>query len=108
MRKFIRPVRAKLLAAKKNTGGNRDAPGETPKDNTAQVKEAPLLSADLESNLARIKEIFQNWLQGIEPDSVLESGYIENCSRTIPGALSLRSTILRSRTDWRRGFWRAG
>jgi len=60
MRKLIRPVRAKLLAAKKNTGGASEAQVEKPKDNTDQVKAPSFLSADLASNLARIKGIFQN------------------------------------------------
>lgn len=60
MRKLIRPVRAKLLAAKKNTGGASEAPVDKPKDNTDPDKASSFLSADLASNLARIKGIFQN------------------------------------------------
>ncbi|TEB07400.1 Spore germination protein B1 [Pelotomaculum schinkii] len=60
MRKLIRPVRAKLLAAKKNTGGAGEAPVEKPKDNTDPDKASSFLDADLASNLARIKGIFQN------------------------------------------------
>lgn len=60
MRKLIRPVRAKLLAAKKNTGGASEASAEKTKDNTDPDKTSFFLSADLSSNLARIKEIFQN------------------------------------------------
>ncbi|HBC94444.1 MAG TPA: spore germination protein [Pelotomaculum sp.] len=60
MRKLIRPVRAKLLAAKKNTGGASEASAEKTKDNTDRDKTSSFLSEDLSSNLARIKEIFQN------------------------------------------------
>ena len=60
MRKLIRPVRAKLLAAKKNTGGASEASAEKTKDNTDPDKTSSFLSEDLSSNLARIKEIFQN------------------------------------------------
>jgi len=61
MRRLIRPIRAKLLAEAKNkdnkdnqvTSGAQQNPGEKPADSSS-------LSSDLASNIARIKEIFQN------------------------------------------------
>lgn len=59
MRKFIRPIRAMLPAkkiqAKKGAGANENQQGLS-----QQVQETPFLSADLATNLERIKSIFKD------------------------------------------------
>lgn len=60
MRKFVRPGRAKLPAAGKNAGGKGANEDKNKQDFTQQAEEKPFLSADLKTNLARLKEIFKD------------------------------------------------
>jgi len=60
MRKFVMPIKAKLPSARRNTGGQDAGKDKSQKDFQDQIKENPFLSADLKSNLERIKEIFKD------------------------------------------------
>lgn len=58
MRNFIRPIRAMLPAKKIRPQRGAGASGS--QDTPEQIQESPLLSADLATNLKRIKNILQN------------------------------------------------
>jgi len=60
MRKFIRPIRVNLPAAKRNPGRWGSGMGQSQKGLPEQLNKNPFLEPDLEANLARLREIFQD------------------------------------------------
>jgi len=60
MRRFIRPTRANSPSSRENAGSGCADKNKRQEDFPEQIKEKPFLSADLEANLARLKEIFKD------------------------------------------------